>query len=337
VFFFQTKELCIAGYGQGGSELKAQNLRHGGAEHSVRVPNKRNETMDMFKSIAALGFVVLTMIVLVLSSQTARGDVLTGKVTGLNDSTRYVFGEQPFVTDVTLDWWGTGSDEATVYGIPGNTEVTSVDVTRVNHITGPLSFTEGTVGPLYDFNSAKNDDRIGDFAVLHNVNTGHYGAVRVDDVYPGKAEMLLDFTWWFQTDGTLNFSEAEPSITVISPNGGEVWQEGETHRIVWEAIGINGLRIYIEDPTIFGSGSTNYIVPDNNALPAVIGYYDWTIPPLRQLPGGGSTTYRIRIDAVGGSGITDVSDAYFAIPEPATIALLALGVVVMTRRPRPQR
>jgi hypothetical protein len=53
---------------------------------------------------------------------------------------------------------------------------------------------------------------IGDFVVLRNINTGHYGVVRMDDVYDphlngiGRLCARLDVTWWFQTDGSGDFS-----------------------------------------------------------------------------------------------------------------------------------
>ncbi len=114
----------------------------------------------------------------------------------------------------------------------------------------------------------------------------------------------------------------KPSITVVSPNGGEKWIIGQTYQIKWSSKNVNHVRIYIEDDTIAGSGSTNYIY--NGAIPAQNGYYDWTIVQ-NQLPGytlAFPRTYYLRIDGVNdvtiGSAVvvSDKSDNYFSIAQP---------------------
>lgn len=115
-----------------------------------------------------------------------------------------------------------------------------------------------------------------------------------------------------------------PSLTVTSPNGGETWTVGETKKISWEANNLKYIRIYIEDPGGFGSGSTNYIY--DGVLPANQGYYDWKITQ-NQLPSGATLPrkYRLRIDGLnetttGASVITrDYSNEPFnIIPIPPT-------------------
>lgn len=116
-----------------------------------------------------------------------------------------------------------------------------------------------------------------------------------------------------------------PSLTVVAPNGGETWTVGEIKRVSWTASNLRYVRIYIEDPTISGSGSTNYIY--DGALLASQGYYDWTISQ-NQLPGGSSLprNYRIRIDGladatIGSSVIVkDYSNNTFKIVLPQAAA-----------------
>jgi hypothetical protein len=117
-------------------------------------------------------------------------------------------------------------------------------------------------------------------------------------------------------------SIAQPTITVIYPNGGERWTIGETRRISWNSVGVNYVRIYIIDPSIIGSGSTNYIY--DGFIPASTGYYDWLIQ-RSQLPGYNlefPRNYKIRIDGfneayIGAPVITqDLSDNYFTIVSP---------------------
>lgn len=142
----------------------------------------------------------------------------------------------------------------------------------------------------------------------------------------------------------LNASSAQvatPSITVLSPNGGDVWYPGETHAIRWNNnnIGKNAVYIYIYDSNISGSGSTNYITPSNQSVSgtqtatgsvgdSVGAYYNWTIPPLNQLPGGGSKNYRIRIYNASNPTISDASDAPFSIVAAQTVSAPAAPTIV---------
>lgn len=135
--------------------------------------------------------------------------------------------------------------------------------------------------------------------------------------------------WWNMVDGTnvvytptdwqtsyvtLTGTTAQPSITVTSPNGGEQWSAGQTKRITWSSSGLAvdaKVNIYIEiqDVSILGSGSTNYITTNNSTIPASQGYYDWTIIQ-NQLPQSNSLPhqYKIRVDVLASANQAAVSD-----------------------------
>lgn len=118
-------------------------------------------------------------------------------------------------------------------------------------------------------------------------------------------------------------------ITVLSPNGGEVWHPGETHRISWTPNAVNNVKIYIYDSNVFGSGSTNYITPNGNAVSGLSGYYDWVIPSLNQLPpfnGLGSANYKIRIDNADTNMVLDSSNAPFSIVSTAVSGLTSAQI-----------
>lgn len=152
-----------------------------------------------------------------------------------------------------------------------------------------------------------------------NVPTGRYRITICDEgVPPGATFKPLCGT----SDSYFKIvsSTSAPSITVISPNGGEIWHPGETHRITWKSSNVSNMNIYVYDSNISGSGSTNYITPNNSSVSATQGYYSWTIPEMTQLPpfdgyssGGGN--YRIRIDDADGVDLSysDRSDAPFGI------------------------
>ena len=57
-----------------------------------------------------------------------------------------------------------------------------------------------------------------------------------------------------------------PTVSVISPKGGEQWQKGTTHIINWKAYGVSKVNIVIGDMTI----ATN--------IPASPGSFSWTVP-----------------------------------------------------------
>jgi hypothetical protein len=92
-------------------------------------------------------------------------------------------------------------------------------VTDISQISDASIFNFGTepIGPYCDADS--DPDGSGDFIVWKNMNTGHYGVLRIDDiVYDGMhpAMATLNGTWWFQTNGTGNFSVVpEPSSFLL--------------------------------------------------------------------------------------------------------------------------
>ena len=99
-----------------------------------------------------------------------------------------------------------------------------------------------------------------------------------------------------------------PSITVISPNGGEVYSRGQNIQIKWSVTNTNDIVRLLLVPgdiqiTSFGNAAANLTSP-----------YSWTIPS-GITPG----TYKIKANAYdqGGSVPTlrgfDTSDNYFTI------------------------
>jgi len=116
---------------------------------------------------------------------------------------------------------------------------------------------------------------------------------------------------------------ATPTITVTSPNGGENWKVGETHRVTWASQGISSVYIYIENRSqTTGSGSANYITPGGlTAISAAQGYYDWTITQ-QQLPVGDASKYKIYIvdsaTNAAASPIMDYGNDYFTISAAIT-------------------
>jgi hypothetical protein len=114
------------------------------------------------------------------------------------------------VNNVSL-WWSINTfDRGWFYGSsfqPADSDVAFAEgVTDVSQISDAsiFTFTDGSVGPFCD--AECDPDQVGDFLVWKNINTGHFGVLRIDDIQGNSQEATLSGTWWFQTDGTGDFT-----------------------------------------------------------------------------------------------------------------------------------
>lgn len=118
---------------------------------------------------------------------------------------------------------------------------------------------------------------------------------------------------------TFEVTDISKTIKVVSPNGGEKWNAGETYNIVWTATGISKMKIYLLWDEADGSQSSKEIksldyagssIPDDNSY-----QYAWTIPSSQAL----LTDYSIKVSdagesAMGRTGIDyDSSDSKFSV------------------------
>jgi hypothetical protein len=116
-----------------------------------------------------------------------------------------------------------------VYGslYTGDSDVAyATGVTDISQITDAsvYSFTDYYAGPYCDADC--DMDGVGDFLVWRNTATGFFGVLRIDDIYfadpdnPVNNATMLNGTWWFQTDGTGNFSAAPvPAALLLFGSG----------------------------------------------------------------------------------------------------------------------
>jgi len=115
-----------------------------------------------------------------------------------------------------------------------------------------------------------------------------------------------------------NFTITDPSITVLSPNGGENWYWGETHNILWSS-GAGG-TVDISLNRNFPSGEWESVVsgtPNDGSAP-------WTI----SAPATASA--RIRIVSTSNPAIRDSSNANFGISDPYLVLMTPHGGEVWT-------
>jgi hypothetical protein len=181
----------------------------------------------------------LFAVVALTSVQSARADILTGAITNWVDLTEGFPPLRPQaigdgVHHVTGMWslasWDPSddvSDSGYLYGsvFTADTEVAPAHgITSIDQIVDASVFTftdaaNTSTTALFD---AEQPSGIGDFVVLRNINSGHYGVMRIDDVYDphlnsiGRLSARLDVTWWFQTDGSADFSIPTPSTLAIA-------------------------------------------------------------------------------------------------------------------------
>ena len=158
---------------------------------------------------------------MVCAPLSAQADVITGTITGWPES-----GPLEIIGDgtnsVSVFWSINTNDRGFFYG-SGFTGDSDVAVAfGVNDIfdivdASTLIYTSGFVGPVCDADCAANG--VGDFLVWNNINTGFYGVLRIDDIIGSGLDATLNATWWFQDDGTGDFSArmsvAEPGTFAL--------------------------------------------------------------------------------------------------------------------------
>jgi hypothetical protein len=130
-----------------------------------------------------------------------------------------------------------------------------------------------------------------------SMNTGNDYQVKVSCIDPGATA-----EGW-----TKVFSiKPAPSLTLISPNGGEVWQVKRSYNITWRSTGIDKVKIELykgtELETVISAGT-----------PAGSGKYTWTIPANQ--PQGAN--YKIKISGVE-IDLSDTGDRVFSITGTST-------------------
>lgn len=113
------------------------------------------------------------------------------------------------------------------------------------------------------------------------------------------------------TLGSITITIKNPTLTLISPNGGESWEAGTSHSIQWDSSGSVG-NVKIEYSVDNGSSWSIVSSSASNT-----GNYSWTVPAVE------STNCLVRISEAGDGSPSDTSDAVFTIyiPVPPEITL----------------
>jgi len=110
----------------------------------------------------------------------------------------------------------------------------------------------------------------------------------------------------------------QPSIKVLSPNGGEIWVGDQTYTITWLSSGVSKIKIAecAETPLLATKYTCRALpgIPDAG-IDAGLKYYKWSVDPNDPfLPGA----VKIKIWDVSNPSIYDESNNYFSIVAPTT-------------------
>jgi photosystem II stability/assembly factor-like uncharacterized protein len=118
--------------------------------------------------------------------------------------------------------------------------------------------------------------------------------IRISDVANPN---IVDFS-------NANFTIPQPSISLTSPNGGEIWGSPSQHYIYWNSISVPNVKIeYTSNGSVW-----NTIVSNTNGNN---GSYYWSIPS-----GINSANCRVRVSSSIANSINDQSNAKFSIQTP---------------------
>jgi len=132
----------------------------------------------------------------------------------------------------------------------------------------------------------------------------------------GTGAVYSDFTWQeaaAETPGELNNSQTfggtpQPTIIVVSPNGGEQWEQGSAHPITWTSINFTG-NIKIELEMVYRDREVLVASTEDD------GSWEWNIPVDQLI----DDWYAIIISDAEDGDPWDDSNAAFSIIEPIPI------------------
>ena len=162
-----------------------------------------------------------TVTALLFGPLIAQGELITGSIEDWAESgPLQVIGDG--TNNVTLFWSINTSNRGFFYGsgFTGDSDVAiAPGISDIAEITDAASFayTSGFIGPVCDADCAGNG--VGTFVVWNNINTGHFGALRIDDIVGSGLGATLNGTWWFQTDGSGDFQPPSDPATLLEQLG----------------------------------------------------------------------------------------------------------------------
>ncbi len=170
------------------------------------------------------------------------------------------------------------------------------------------------------------------YPVYANANYGRHYKVVVSsyDIATGVVDDISDSMFSINPSGT-TCPAATPSITVTSPNGGEVYQAGQQVTITWTSCNIVGNigEINLVSPMNNWVGSLEHYVPNNGTITL-------TLPSAGDLFTSGQNTnslfgqkFKIEIKGLNGTNIiSDSSNNLFSINSSVPLPPTPIGITL---------
>jgi len=199
--------------------------------------------------------------------------------------------------------------------------------TPVITITAPVLADSWRVGTAHDITWTDNGGRVSNNLTLQysidggttwlpiatgEVNDGLYSWTVPDNVSATAQVKIFDATRPATVALSGVFDLASPKITVLAPNGGEVWAVGDHGPVRWSTEGAVSDNLIIEYSP--DAGSNWYLV--RGGIPNS-GNFSWTIPDYV------TAQCLLRIKDGNRPTVSDVSDAVFTINPMPTITFTA--------------
>jgi len=208
------------------------------------------------------------------------------KITSVNDSSIFVFSDADFTIigfELTIispnggENWQIGSNQTIRWtdNLPGNVRI--------------FLYKGGSLHSVIT-NSTSNDS-VFSWDIPLNLESGSDYRVNISSEINGD---IFDFS-------DEDFALSRVSITVTSPDGGEVWPLGSTQDITWLSVNVIDVKIELS----LNNGASWSTIIDSTLS---IGIYSWLINPPQP-----SNQALIRISDVSDENIVDQSDDVFTI------------------------
>ena len=118
--------------------------------------------------------------------------------------------------------------------------------------------------------------------------------------------------WDWSDYFSITSTPSTPSITVISPNGGESWQRGTSHTVTWSYAGSPGSTVKI---VLMKAGAeVGTIIASTSIGSSGTGSYTWAINPT----GSTGSDYKVSVQSISQPAIRDTSNTVFTLTPAGT-------------------
>jgi hypothetical protein len=212
--------------------------------------------------------------------------------------------------------------------IAANPGITNFDNLRVaaNGIFYGAAVTKELITGSYTFSGnlsipAGSSASVSVFADVLNLQTGSMGALTSMTGVSGTGQISGPdprFSFSGNVPGqnvTIAGTTTPSGVTVVSPNGGEQWQQGQTYQVSWQRANFNDeVAINLIDYTPGSRYGMQYGITNGMNVRTVSGQtsFSWTIPS--SIPSG--NYYKV---VVGSGSVNGFSSDYFTIGTPGVV------------------